>query len=239
MKLVFKNSKFSIFDNVLPDELFRRVWTHVQYENYAHMAGNWLKVWRLCDAKPLGSNEYSWLKKPFNNYMDAVGHVFMEIAKSTSEIVGDAANWYDMALRTYIYPRGTKLSWHNDAGHYAGALTYYVHPKWGSTWGGELMVADVPEQSKMPTQPQYGPHLDHEWEDGYLLENGVGQWISPKPNRCVIMAGGTYHSINRVDPDAGDHGRVAIVGFLLKPKNTQAPPDEIPNELEIKTNGSV
>lgn len=238
MKLTFKNSKFAIYDDVLPPDMFDMVWLHAQHDNYSTSlaVGNWIKVWRIGDNPPLGTTEYHWSKRPFNNYMDVVGHYFNEIAKNTTDVVGDESNWGDLALRTYIYPRGSKLSWHNDADHYAGAFTYYVHPKWGSTWGGELMVAEVPDLKSVKKQPKVGPHLDHEWEDGYLLEYGVGQWISPKPNRCVVMASGVYHSISRVDADAGDHARVGIVGFLLKPKNSQLKvSNDEGSDLEIRT----
>lgn len=235
MKLVFKNPRFVIYDDVLPQDVFEKIWVHAQYENYANALGSntWIKVWRLGDHAPLGSPEYHWSKKPFNNYMDVVGHVFHQIAINSNDLVGDMTNWHDLVMRTYIYPRNTKLSWHNDTDTYAGALTYYIHPNWGSTWGGELMVAEVPPMHEMKTQPLAGPHLDHEWEDGYILERGVGQWISPKPNRCVLMSSGVYHAVNRVDADAGDHARVSIVGFLMKSK--QPAPIRIPDdEVEVK-----
>lgn len=238
MKLVFKNNKFAIYDDVLEQSIFEQVWIHAQHENYIvpTQNGNWIKVWRLGDGVPHGSGEYHWSKRPFNNYMDAIGHVFFEIAKNSSDIVGDESNWNELITRTYLYPRNTKLSWHNDAEQYAGALTYYIHPKWGSTWGGELMIAEVPPLHEIRKRPQAGPHLDHEWENEYLLEHGVGQWISPKPNRCVIMAGGVYHAVNRVDADVGDYCRCSSVGFLMRPKN--APSIRVPEEesdLEIKT----
>jgi Rps23 Pro-64 3,4-dihydroxylase Tpa1-like proline 4-hydroxylase len=169
--------------------------------------------------------------------MDVVGHFFTEIARTCSDMVGD---WTDLVTRSYLYPRGSKLSWHNDAANYAGAFSFYAHPKWGSTWGGELMVAEVPPMSEMKKKPLVGPHIEHDWEDEYINEQGVGQWITPKPNRCVIMAPGVYHSINRVDVDAGDHARAAIVGFLLKSSTVSPPaPPKEHIDLEIKTIGSL
>lgn len=236
MRLTFKNSKFAIFDDVLPPDIFDTVWLHAQCENYSSSLsqGNWIKVWRLGDNSPLGSKEYLWSKKPFNNYMDIIGHYFLEMTKVCKDLV-EENSWNDLSLRSYIYPRGTKLSWHNDAEVYSGAITYYVHPKWGSTWGGELLVAEVPPFHTMKKKPKVGPHLDHEWEDNYILENGVGQWVSPKPNRCVIMSGGVYHSVNRVDSDAGDHSRVSIVGFLLKSKEKKLPVCVEEKDVEINT----
>ena len=46
---------------------------------------------------------------------------------------------------------------------------------------------------------------------------GVGAYVSPRPNRCVLTAPGVFHSVNRVSPDAGDALRLAVVGFLLGP----------------------
>lgn len=248
MKMVFRNSKFAIFDDVLPPEIFEKVWLHVQLENYATplQSGAWVKVWRFGDSFPFGSAEYLLSKRPFNNYMDVMGHFFTEIARTCADMVGEEGVWTDIAMRSYLYPRGSKLSWHNDAMAYAGALTYYIHPKWGSTWGGELMVAEVPPLADLKKKPLVGPHLEHEWEDDYINEQGVGQWISPKPNRCVIMPGGVYHSVNRIDQNAGDFPRASIVGFLLKPQNViqeqrdrKAADMEDRIDLEIKTIGEL
>lgn len=41
-------------------------------------------------------------------------------------------------------------------------------------------------------------------------------FISPRPNRLVLLAPNILHAVNRVDDDAGDHLRATIVGFLLK-----------------------
>ena len=46
---------------------------------------------------------------------------------------------------------------------------------------------------------------------------GMGQYISPKPNRLVVIAGGNPHMINKVSPSAGDHGRCTIAGFFHCP----------------------
>lgn len=212
MKLVCKTDKFVIYDEVLPTDQFNLVWQYAQRENYSTplSSGNWLKVWRLNDGQCLGTKTYDQSDKPFNNALDALLPLFIEIAKMNPEII---TPWQDFALRTYLYPQGTKLSWHDDSRVYTGALTYYIHPKWSASWGGELMVAEVPKVIEAPVN---GPHLDQEWEDEHLSAIGVGQWILPKPNRLVIMKSGVMHSINRVDITAGNNARCAIVGFFKK-----------------------
>src|SRR5579859_5437563 len=129
MKLVFNTDKIAVFDDVIEDKnLFQQIWVAFQNEDfsYPHQNGNWVKVWRLNDGMPLGSQEYHYTKKPYNNYMDVVSHVFAELAKSCEKIVGK--DWNEITLRSYIYKSGTKLSWHNDAERYSGAITFYVHP---------------------------------------------------------------------------------------------------------------
>jgi Rps23 Pro-64 3,4-dihydroxylase Tpa1-like proline 4-hydroxylase len=152
---------------------------------------------------------------PFNLPLDSVSKVCDQLGKENPEIIKE---YEDVTYRSYIYPRGCKLSWHDDSTTYCGAMTFYTHPKWGSTWGGELIVAEVPPPEKVFKHSPCKPHISHEWEDDYINLYGIGQFINPKPNRMVLMAPGVYHSINRVDPDAGDHPRCSIVGFFLKEK---------------------
>lgn len=224
MKIVLQTRKFAIIDDVLPPDQFERLWRHFQAEQFTipHASG-WQKVWRLSDSNCLGGPSYQLTKKPFNNYMDVVSSYLLAALKYAPEIKGEQGkDWVEATFRPYIYPRGSKLSWHNDGGSYHAALTYYVHPYWGSTWGGELMVAEVPDIEKFQSKNSKGqPHLDHRWEDDFLGERGMGQWIFPKPNRLVIMAAGVFHNINRVDPDAGDHARCSIVSFLVKDKKDE------------------
>jgi Rps23 Pro-64 3,4-dihydroxylase Tpa1-like proline 4-hydroxylase len=229
MKIVHQNKKFAIIDDVLPDEQFDRLWKHFQAEQFSiPHAQQWQKVWRLTDANCLGGPSYQLTKKPFNNYMDGVSSYLLAALKYAPEIKGDQGkDWSEATFRPYIYPRGSKLSWHNDGGSYHAALTYYCHPYWGSTWGGELMVAEVPDLQAFRNKHKGQPHLDHRWEDEFLAERGLGQWIFPKPNRLVIMAAGVFHTINRVDPDAGDHARCSIVSFLVKDKKES---DQCPTE---------
>ena len=195
-----------IYDEVMEDDQLSLVWSAVQLEEYAvpHMAG-WSKVWRATDGSPMGSNNYVVTDQPFGNYMDAVNFYITNAAKRHENIV---SSWDSLMLRSYIYPRGTKLNWHNDLGYKAAAILY-VHPEWASTWGGELMIAKTPESADFPP-----PHLDHREEDKFLEKFGIGTYITCKPNRLVITKGGVWHSINRVDADAGDHCRSAVVGFF-------------------------
>ena len=195
-----------VYDDVMKSDEFSQVWQYTQMENYSipHI-NSWSKVWRTTDGLPLGGNQYDASKSPFGNSMDLAHHYIKETSKLHSEMIGEYENLH---LRSYIYPRGTKLSWHNDKGYSAAAI-FYTHPYWGSTWGGELLLAKT---QNIPAVPS--PCLDHTFEDSLLSQYGYGSYITPKPNRLVITKGGIWHQINRVDEDAGDHCRTSIVGFF-------------------------
>lgn len=202
------NEDFVIYDDVLEQSQLEAVWAAVQSEQFAtpHISG-WSKVWRITDGSSIGGMEYNSSNAPFNNYMDAMHFCIENVAKSHPKLV---SGWTNISLRAYLYPRGTKLNWHNDLG-YLGAAIFYAHPYWASTWGGELMVARTPLDENLPP-----PHLDHRNEDKFLERFGVGTYITAKPNRLVLTRPGIWHQINRVDPDAGDHVRASVVGFFKK-----------------------
>lgn len=202
---VTETPDFVIYDDVLEKDQFELVWNAIQSENYVipHIS-NWSKVWRITDGYCLGSKEYYVKNAPFGNYMDLMHFVFSNVSKLHENIIPPS----DIILRSYLYPRKTKLNWHNDLG-YTGAGIFYAHPYWASTWGGELMLARTPKD--YPVTP---PHLDHTSEDKFLNHYGLGTYIAAKPNRLVLTKAGVWHSINRVDDDAGDHCRSSVVAFF-------------------------
>jgi hypothetical protein len=206
MRKTKETDEYVVYDDVLSKEDFQRVSTSTQAENYSipHING-WLKVWRMSDGLPMGGQNYSYNSRPFNNHMDMMGHIFSEVARMHSNLL---PSYNDLSMRSYLYGRDTKLSWHNDAGYSAAAI-FYTHKYWASTWGGELLIAKTPKvEGGVPN-----PCLEHEFEDKFLEYYGYGEYITCKPNRLVFTKGGVWHSINRVDKDAGDHVRCSIVAF--------------------------
>lgn len=197
---------FVVYDDVLTPDQFEAVWSAVQHEEYLmpHVAG-WSKVWRLTDGVCLGGRDYDTSKSAPEGYVSLMSSMFANMAAAHPAVI---PGWDRITIRPYLYPRGTKLSWHNDFG-YAGAAIFYVHPEWASTWGGELMIARTPPCDGFPP-----PHLDHKQEDRFLAAYGTGTYITCKPNRLVLTRAGVWHSINRVDDDAGDHCRASVVGFF-------------------------
>lgn len=196
----------AVYDDVLEQPQFDALWAAVQCEEYLtpHVSG-WSKVWRLNDGTGVGGRDYDSSGCPFGNWVDLMNMMFVNVAKAHPQLAPSSDS---ITIRPYLYPRGTKLSWHNDLGYSAAAI-FYVHPEWASTWGGELMLAKTPPSENLPP-----PHLDHRHEDRFLATYGVGTYITCKPNRLVLTRAGVWHSINRVDADAGDHCRASVVGFF-------------------------
>lgn len=208
MHLVGSSSKFVVYDNVMPENEWASVWKYVETENYSfpHI-GKWEKVWRLTDAMPMAGPCFDHSKRPFHNALDLVHFYVTKTAERHPEIVG--TEWNEIHFRSYLYPRGTKLSWHNDNGYEAAAI-FYSHPKWGASWGGELMIAETPPETEQIMS------LDRSSEDRLINSIAMGQFIGAKPNRLVITTKNVWHSINRVDIDAGDNIRNTIVAFFKK-----------------------
>jgi len=73
-----------------------------------------------------------------------------------------------------------------------------------------------PVRSDAELAPVDAPHLDNRRENEVLDEIGAGTYLTPKPNRLVVMAGSTPHMINRVHAAAGTNARCAVAGFFVR-----------------------
>ena len=144
--------------------------------------------------------------------MDWLHNIIYTLAKDKfSSIVGvEGQDWDDISFTPYLYPPGTKISWHDD-GVFSGAAIFYVHPYWNAHWAGELMLAKTPNVEVPSTN--YMTRKDH---SDHLNYYGIGQYIAPISNRLVFTKGSLWHSINRVDQAAGDNVRCSVVAFFKK-----------------------
>ena len=206
---------FAVYDNVLNDKEFENLWLWVQTEKYTGShSKEWLKVWRLSDNPPMGGPTYLASKAPFNNAIDILLPKILQIAQNSEAIIGKRGeNWKEITIRSYIYPRGTKLSWHNDQG-YKAACVFYTHPRWSVSWGGELFIADVDEEFENALPSKLCGPLDHDYRDRLIGERGIGRYVYCKPNRAVLTPAPIWHTVSRVDQDAGDYCRCSIVCFF-------------------------
>jgi hypothetical protein len=244
MRAVIKTSTFHVYDEVLSPADLEAVWEFVQMEDYAPVdARQWVKVWRLTDGRPLsGPGVYSHKPKkghdgdrfyPTHRGIDKVIETVLDRCGEFADVVGQRQkDWNLLTAKAFIYPPGTSLSWHADSVGYSGAYSFYAHPEWKSSWGGELMIADestlrkdlgtkilstvVKEGDRIVgmRKMEVSPALDDSSTDAVLSERGLGHYIQAKPNRLVVFRGGIPHRIAKVDPAAGEHARCAIAGFF-------------------------
>lgn len=255
LKCVRRTARYAVFDDALPADDFARLWEYIQLEDYSavHHA-RWEKVWRLADGEPLagatvrhplgapdgaqatmGTDGRPMRGYPTRGGIDALIGVLLDRHEEFVEWIGRRdLDWRTITARPYLYPTGTSLSWHTDDILYSGAFVYYAHPRWGASWGGELMIAsesacdtDLGHKYTTTVQIKDGrpvglrripvpAALDHEKENEILLSEGTGDYIAAKPNRLVITKSGTPHRVARVDPAAGEHVRCSIGGFFLR-----------------------
>jgi len=123
----------------------------------------------------------------------------VEHADDFADLVGRRNVDYDnISARSFLYPQGTSLSWHEDGPKYSGAYAFYAHPEWRSQWGGELLVADESTRFQNSTRDdlisltreggalkakrtRLPLFLDDSRQDAVLSKLGAGRYIAPKP----------------------------------------------------------
>lgn len=213
MRVTLQTTEAVVLDDVLPPERFEALARYVRDEAVLKSvhADGYDRGWRFDDGSPLaspsvllevhataaglrpapplplqGPDRYAFpTDAPFDHVIDAV----LETATAWSALVGKPpAAWRTLAARVFVYPPRTSLGWHDDATNYAGAFTFYAHPRWEPDWGGELLVQTPGAQ-------------------------GVGLCLLPRPNRLVVLRGGVSHKVCRVAP-YGDIWRASVSGFF-------------------------
>jgi hypothetical protein len=211
---------FHIVDDFLDEPTWTQVWTDFQFMEL-HPVTRTLGAWKLEDGVPLGGLEAVVAREQQFTQQSGLEHVIAAILSDGDrhrELVGD--DWDRISARPYVYPQGTGLSWHvDDHELYAGAFIYYAHPHWNAHWGGELLIAerDLEAEAEQGEMPIMAHRFETEAYSERLLEIGCGNFVSPKPNRLVILAGAP-HMVARVHAAAGAAVRASIAGFFLRPE---------------------
>lgn len=218
MKCSLKTENTAIFDEVFDTDMFRQFVHFFNNQNFAFRhANNWFKVWRLSDGQIIAGQESTYPKVPFDSPLDWLHHQVINLAKTYLEdICGkEGEEWEQIVYTPYIYPAGTKISWHDDYG-YSAACIFYCHTEWSPNWGGELMVAKAPPFNEIVDQAEMDDQIMRKYITKIINHDGFGHYINPLPNRMVFTKGGAWHSINRVDKAAGDNTRNSVVAFFKK-----------------------
>jgi hypothetical protein len=247
MERTYECSQFVIFDDVLPTSEFEAVWRYLQLSrvvngDMAYLGG----PWQITEALPLFGATISALSEstssparpspatggspvyPTGTAVDFVVEKLFQLAPQIEPWVGKVdEEWVLVTAAPWIFPPGTGISWHTDSGAHTGAYILYVHPEWEAQWGGELLVAEkacrlFPSGLSTPAPYSLEERLRYRFDkrpmSDYLRRVGTGQFISPAPNRLVVLEVGHPHKTSRVDAAAGDHVRASISGLFVRPE---------------------
>jgi hypothetical protein len=236
-KLTAQTDFFTVMDDVLAPEVWERVWNYFQVQpmNPVHalgMQGHWL----IEDSETLRGPTIGWGHKWDGQYptgapIDDVMKAVVDCADLFAPSVGrHNVDWKVFSAMPTIYQAGQGLVWHRDSEDNTGSWIYYAHREWNIEWGGELLLSharDVPREygvyfhrlrptGDLPVPPPWQSHLDNNDANRLLMDGGVGSYVAPKPNRLVVIKGGTPHAIAKVRPSAGRNIRASVGGFFKK-----------------------
>lgn len=223
MAATFDHPNFRVVDDFLEEQAWTQVWSDFQFLQL-HPVTRTLGAWKLDDGVPLGGEEIVVPRESQSSAADlegtGLGSVVSKLLGSP-EVFGELIDdqWDRVSARPYVYPQGTGLSWHvDDHELYAGAFIYYAHPHWNAHWGGDLLVAerDLEAEAEQGEMPIMGHRFETESYSERLLEIGCGNFVSPKPNRLVMLSGAP-HMVSRITAAAGAAVRASVSGFFLRP----------------------
>ena len=240
LKFTVNNKQIAVIDDFLPAKDWEEVHKYMELTSYISVwEQGWNGSWRLDDGPVMRgpSTSYGDYSSSENKYPTGVGldilmKAVLDNAPKFSKQLGAPDSWNAFTALPMLYPRNTGLYWHRDAPTWAGSYTYYAHKQWNIEWGGEMLIGDestneIPDEyglflSKereamgLKQKVSFGAHIDNSKANEFIMEQGIGSFVMPKPNRLVIVSQGTMHTASKVNPAAGDNLRMSISGFFQK-----------------------
>jgi hypothetical protein len=240
---VFESVHGVVFDDFLPEDVYQKLYHYACTADYEHIntTGKIQRVWRIRDGFPLRSqfNLFHFIHEskrpspkpdwayPTNTALDNFAERLSKLSTDATSVIGQRGkDWDRYSVTSWIYPRDTALSLHDDgSGVYSGAFTYFLNPHWDIHWGGLLMFID-PRASKalqdFKTPRNVHDYYKKKWldssdENAFVWEPGLAQCIFPKRNRIVFIHPESYHFVTKVTADAGENARMSFAGFFMKP----------------------
>lgn len=143
------------------------------------------------------------IQLPAGDVADAVTNRFDDISALLQSTVGPADEaWLGYTRGFFRSDVGASLGWHNDEAVYSGAYVFYASRHWEADWGGELCFPGQERDLSGLSQQQKLDALDG------------GHYIFPRPNRLVLIRGGTPHRVAPVTAWAKSP-RYTVTGFFV------------------------
>jgi hypothetical protein len=233
---IYETPEYFLIDDFLDQEEFILLWKQINLEDYEYVhKDKWTKAWPISDGHPLRGKVYishpskvedSSIIYPAGNAIDIlIKKMLLHLEKFEPYVGKFEIDWDYFYCRPYIYPINSGLSWHQDLHQsISGAYTFYCHPEWNVSWGGELLLMNAKDVFQNTVENLYnekigliGSHIDNTKINEVLLKRGHGIFIQPKPNRLVLIKKGILHTIKKVDSTAGNKLRLTLQGFFMKP----------------------
>ena len=218
---------YMIIDDLLSTDDRRRLHRHAMQDSFFYENSfEWNRVWHPLSGMALltGPKSFGETGKPGPRYpTDSPYDLFFAAIKRRIAAIADFLRLNESEVKyvvaAYLYRSGWGLPWHEDIGEqaeYMGAFTYYLHDHWRGNWGGELMILRDERHADASADS-----IDLAFAQGTGLhspshvENGVGTFIMPKPNRLVILRPHVLHSVKPVADLAGENMRFSLAGFYV------------------------
>ncbi|MGW7458783.1 hypothetical protein [Streptomyces sp. NPDC054797] len=234
MKITIRTPHLTVVDDFLGEAEFASLATSLQFLSYRPMhAKEWVKAYGLSSA-PVLQSELATRGRVDSTPpgMSRVGELVERIARPDEALQdsypqGITGKGSTITGRTVLSGVGAALNWHNDAESLLGAYVFYGHPRWGSTWGGELLVLaeDEADGRDRTGNSDAGPReINGDLGPDFMLDDraeryrndiGHGIFVSARPNRLVLLTSRVHHRVAPVTPSAGDQPRTAVVGFFV------------------------
>jgi hypothetical protein len=231
VKLALRAETHAVFDELLDAASLERLWASFQVQSMRRVDALGIGAhWALDDAAVLrgptvGLGHTYDAAHPTHTPIDLVIDAIVAMEKELRPWLGARGEgWAVLGASAAVSPPGTGMPWHRDAPHFAGSYAFYAHPRWNVEWGGELLLSDdlsIGEETGIYFHRVAGEaapsHLDNEDASALLMARGLGSFVAPKPNRLVVIRGGTPHAVAKVRAAAGRAARCSVNGFFVRP----------------------
>jgi hypothetical protein len=236
-KVVVQNEFLAVIDDVLSSEQRDGLWNYFQLQPFQRIDALGMQgQWSLEDSGVLRGPTVGWgrgwdAQYPTGTPIDHVIKAVVECETEIASVVGpQGVVWDIFSAFPTIHVAGQGRLWHRDTDDDAGSWVYYAHREWNIEWGGELFLSHeraVPAaygaflhrlrpMADHPDPPGWKSHIDNEDANALLMERGIGSYVAPKPNRLVLIKGGTPQALAKVRASAGRHVHATVGGVFKK-----------------------